>query len=199
MRDLEIRGAGNLLGTATKRAHLGRRLRTVLPAAGERPSVDLKHLPPEVSIDVDVNLPGARLLARRLRGRHAVQDRPLSSAVANRRCRRVGAAAAELIDRFGPPPPPVERLLELAELRIDAAVWQISAIYVEEEYLVFRYGNRPRIEQLARLSGGRLRIVDDKSRIYLQDKKLADPGQILEFAKSVLRPNCPAVYNPAPQ
>ena len=36
MRDLEIRGAGNILGHAAERPHRGRRLRAVLPAAGKR-------------------------------------------------------------------------------------------------------------------------------------------------------------------
>ncbi len=105
---------------------------------------------------------------------------------------------AELNDRFGAPPAAVMRLLELSELRIDAAVWQISAIYVEDEYLVFRYGHRPRAEQLARLSGGRLRIVDDKSAYLDAAQQLTQPEQMLNLLKSVLRPNCPADYNPAP-
>jgi hypothetical protein len=77
-------------------------------------------------------------------------------------------------------------------------VWQISSIYVEDEYLVFRYGHRPRIEQLARLSGGQLRVVDGKSAYLPAAQQLAESEQLLELLKSVLRPNCNAGYNPAP-
>ena len=73
-------------------------------------------------------------------------------------------------------------------MRIDAAIWQVSAIYIEDEYLVFRFSDRPRIEQLARLGGGRLRIVDGSSAYLPADKELTDPEAILNAAKSVLRP-----------
>jgi transcription-repair coupling factor (superfamily II helicase) len=79
--------------------------------------------------------------------------------------------------------------LDLAEIRIDAAVWQISAIYVEDEYLVLRYDDRGRMEQLAQFGGGRLRIVDDCSAYLPADKEVRDPAQILPLVKSVLRPN----------
>jgi transcription-repair coupling factor (superfamily II helicase) len=95
---------------------------------------------------------------------------------------------SELIDRFGPPPPPVQRLLTLAELKMDAAVWQIASVSLEEQFIVFRYGNRQRIEQLAKLRRGQLRIVDERSAYLPIPKGFALPDKLLELAKSVLRP-----------
>ena len=46
---------------------------------------------------------------------------------------------AELVDRFGPPPPVVQHLLELAEMRIAAHRWRITSIHLEDQYVVFRY------------------------------------------------------------
>ncbi len=198
MRDLEIRGAGNLLGTEQS-GHIstvGYELYCQLLETAVR---RLKHLPPEVAIDVDLDVPGAAFLPDAY-----VADMRFKIDLYRRLTRIAGVdelqqLRAELEDRFGPPPDSVLRLLELAELRIDAAVWQISAIFVEDPYLVFRYGHQPRVEQLARMSGGRLRVVDDKSAYLHAGQQLANPGQLLELLKSVLRPNCPAGYNPAPQ
>ncbi len=187
MRDLEIRGAGNLLGTQQS-GHIsavGYELYCELLEAAVR---QLKHLPPPVTVDVHVNLPGTAFfppdyvsdlrfkidLYRRLVRVHSIEQ--------------LAEFRQELLDRFGPPPPPVERLLELAELRIDAAVWQISAIYIEQQYLVFRYANRSRIEQLARLGGGRLRIVDSSNTYLPAEQEVSHPDRILALAKSVLRP-----------
>ena len=74
--------------------------------------------------------------------------------------------AAELVDRFGPRPPEVDRMLLLAKLRIWAHGWGVESIHLEEGFVVFGYRDRSRIEQLAKKSGGRLRIVDD-STAYL--------------------------------
>jgi transcription-repair coupling factor (superfamily II helicase) len=188
MRDLEIRGAGNLLGTQQS-GHISAVGYELYCQLLENAVRRLKHLPPRVSLDVTVDLPGAAFfpdeyvpdlrakidLYRRLA--HVTQLGGLDE------YRR------ELGDRFGPPPPPVARLLDLAEVRIDAAAWQVAAVYVEEEYLVFRYQDRRRIEELARLGGGRLRIVDERSAYLPAAKEVTSLDQILPLVKSVLRLN----------
>ncbi|NLX56446.1 MAG: transcription-repair coupling factor [Planctomycetaceae bacterium] len=187
MRDLEIRGAGNLLGTQQSGhiATVGYELYCQLLEAAVR---RLKQLPPSVSLDVHINLPGEALFPAEyvpdLRAKIDLYRRLAQITDVN----QLHEYRQELVDRFGSPPAPVERLLELAELRIDAAIWQVSAIYVEDIYLVFRYENRARVEQLARLGGGRLRIVDKQHAYLPAEQAVADADQILHLAKSVLRP-----------
>ena len=55
----------------------------------------------------------------------------------------------ELIDRFGPIPEIAARMIELAELRLDAAAWQISAVTHDARFIVLHYTARARIEQLS--------------------------------------------------
>ena len=59
------------------------------------------------------------------------------------RARSAGDIAAfrqELIDRFGPLPEPVLRLIEVAELRLAAEAAGIASISREEGWLVVRFG-----------------------------------------------------------
>ena len=103
----------------------------------------LKRLPPKESIEVDVDLPGEGYIPRSY-----VPDMRLKIDL-YRRLARVSTRAeladfrGELLDRFGPPPPLVEHLLWLAELRIAAHQWGIESIRVENQYVVFRYTSRP--------------------------------------------------------
>jgi transcription-repair coupling factor (superfamily II helicase) len=101
---------------------------------------------------------------------------------------RLAEFREELADRFGAPPPPARRVLSLFELRIDAAGWRVSSIHREGSYLVFRYTDRARIEQLAKGNRGRLRVVDDRAAYLTLPREVATPDQIIDAAKSVLRP-----------
>jgi transcription-repair coupling factor (superfamily II helicase) len=187
MRDLEIRGAGNLLGVQQS-GHIAavgyEHYCQLLEAAVRR----LKQLPPKFSVDVEIDLPGSAYLPDEY-----VSDIRLKIDL----YRRLRSAATydelaefrrELQDRFGPLPPAARRITELAELKLDAAIWQIKSIHVEGENVVFRYTGRPRAEQLARRQPG-LRLVDETSLYLKAPQEVGDPAAILAAVKSVLRPD----------
>jgi transcription-repair coupling factor (superfamily II helicase) len=186
MRDLEIRGAGNILGTEQSGhiATVGYELYcTLLEQAVAR----LKQLPPRETIEVDVDLPVEAFIPRSF-----VADLRLKIDLYRRLARVVNDAEladfrAEVLDRFGPPPPPVETLLALAELRIAAQRWQIATIRLEEQYAVFGYRSAKRIQELAASSAGRLRVVDAQSAyLPLHDSKPA-AAWLLDTLRSLLR------------
>ena len=186
MRDLEIRGAGNLLGTQQSGhiAAVGYELYCTLLENAVR---TLQKMAPKIALDVDINLPGDAYLPA-----DYVDDLRLKIDLYRRLTRvstyeQLADFRSELVDRFGEPPPPVERLLALAELKMDAAVWNISEIFIENEFLVFRYGNCSRIEQLAKLRRGQVRIVDERSAYVPIPKGLAHDHRLLDLAKSLLR------------
>jgi transcription-repair coupling factor (superfamily II helicase) len=187
MRDLEIRGAGNLLGSQQSGhiAAVGYELYCDLLEAAVR---NLKNLPPKRAIDVDIDLPGDAYI-----GADYVRDLRQKIDLYRRLSRismydEVEALRKELVDRFGPPPPPVERLLALAELRLDAATWQVSGVRQESPYLVFAYTDRRRIEHLAKLRKNKLRVVDAKNAYLTVPEDWGTPERLLRLAKSVLRP-----------
>ena len=187
MRDLEIRGAGNILGTEQSGhiAAVGYEMYCELLEEAVR---RLKREPVRGRVDVDIVLPVEAHLPRSYVGDMRVKldlYRRLGRVTLDS---EVDELAAEMADRFGPLPPPAERLLELTRLRCDAALWGLDAIQIEDSYLVLRYRDRTRIEQLARLNGGRLRVVDEATA-YLPLGSAAKQGnEVLSAAKTLLRP-----------
>jgi len=187
MRDLEIRGAGNLLGTQQS-GHInavGYELYCQLLEGAVR---RLKKMPPKISIHIDVDLPGEAFLPPEY-----IPDMRSKIDFYRRLTRverfdQIEELSEELVDRFGAPPRSVERLFELARLKMEAALWQISAVYVEDSYLVLAYTLKQRIQQLAKESGGRLRIVDDKKAYLPLGASVHDPDSIFRAAQELLGP-----------
>ena len=161
MRDLEIRGAGNLLGSAQSGhiAAIGFGLycqllrRTVAQMKGEKAPV---------LVDVDLRLdfidlsPGAPDPARSACLPYQyVEDEPQRFVLHRRLAEVVNAAEirrlrTELTDRYGKPPPPAVRLLRLAELRVRAAGRGISRIETRENRVWIFLRSRPHDPQLVR-------------------------------------------------
>jgi transcription-repair coupling factor (superfamily II helicase) len=187
MRDLELRGAGNILGTQQSGhiAVVGYELYCELLEQAIR---KLKHMPPKVSVDVNVDLPIEGYIPRTY-----VPDMRLKIDL-YRRIARLGTLAewedlaAELVDRFGPRPPEIERLLKLARLRIWAHDWGINQVHIEDGFVVFGYNDRLRIDALAKSRGGKLRVVDDKSAYLPVGKDVIESGQVLDTVEALLRP-----------
>jgi len=72
----------------------------------------------------------------------------------------------ELLDRFGELPQAADRLLELAELKMDAALWSVRVIGIEEHCLSFTYTDARRIQQLAERHRGKLRVIDSQHAFW---------------------------------
>lgn len=168
MRDLEIRGAGNLLGTQQSGhiAAVGYELYCQLLGSAVR---ELTHQPPKMTVDVDVDIPIQAFLpvdyVPELRHRIDIYRR--ISRIAD--VRELDEMRDELQDRFGRVPKAVKSLLLVAELKIDASIWFVKALQVEDDYLVMTYANRQRIDHLAKLHDGRLRVVDSQKAYWLAD------------------------------
>jgi transcription-repair coupling factor (superfamily II helicase) len=186
MRDLEIRGAGNILGSEQSGhiASVGYELYCQLLENSVR---SLKKQPLRSWLDVTVELPWRCYLPRDyvpgLRQkieiyRKLARLRELSELVDLRR---------ELQDRFGRPPEPAANLLEIAELRILAEAWQIDLIRLDGEFVQFGYRNPDTIRRLARKSNNQLRIADSASAyLPLANSSITSPD-LASVLKALLR------------
>ena len=188
MRDLELRGAGNLLGTQQS-GHIATVGYELYCALLEKAVLNLKNLPPLATVDVSIDLPVSAYFPRQY-----VTD--LRSKIDL--YRRLGQIAtddelddlrAELADRFGPVPAAVERLLEQQRLRIWAHGWHIRSIHQEEKYAVLGYADRQKIAELVDRSDGKLRLADAKSAYLPLGKQLSDTEAVLSQVKSLLQPD----------
>ena len=201
MRDLEIRGAGNLLGTQQS-GHIAtvgyelycRLLEQAVRGMKRMPSAD----PPQVTLD----LPGDAYLPREyvadLRAKIDVYRR-LSRATTDS---HVEDLAAELVDRFGPLPDAVGRLLARARLRVAAQAAGIDAIGVEAGMVAIRHHDLRRmkaIHQSGRGAASRLRLVDDRSAyLPLDPSVLAAPDSLIACLAVVLRRDAKPTTTPRP-
>ena len=212
MRDLEIRGAGNILGTAQS-GHIAAVGYELYCQLLEKTVRELKSLPPKRVIDVEIDLPGQAFLPR-----DYVPDQRAKIDLYRRlswttETAQLDELRDELVDRFGPPPPEVERLLLLARLRIWAQALHLRAIRREDDYLVLHYSSPQHIERLQARSGNRLRILPEERSAYLplssgngrhdgregrgsknlasgdqSSRESAVAGRILQELESLLRP-----------
>jgi len=147
MRDLQIRGAGNLLGRDQSGhiAAVGYDLYVQMVAEAVAEAKGIREPEPAtVSIDVpgDAHLPSDYVEAEdaRLEGYRRI--------AAARRVEDVEDVASEWLDRYGPPPPAAEGLLELARLRATCLRIGVTEVTVGAA----RGGRRP----VARIAGLRL-------------------------------------------
>ena len=120
MRDLEIRGAGNLLG-ATQSGHIAAvgydlYVQMVSEAVAEVKGEELRP-PAEIKLD----LPGAAHLPADYVAREEQRLEAYRRLAAVTTQEEVDDVRAEWVDRYGPPPEPAEALLAVARLRAECA------------------------------------------------------------------------------
>jgi len=143
MKDLEIRGAGNLLG-GEQSGHIASvgfdlYMRLVGEAvgdfkrAGTMPGEADQDVVPDAKVDlpIDAHLPHTYVPGERLR---LSAYRQLAAA-ANETA--LEAAREELVDRYGPLPTPVENLLAVARFRIAATRHGLTEVSVQGTQIRF--------------------------------------------------------------
>ena len=129
MKDLEIRGAGNLLG-GEQSGHIADvgfdlYLRLVGEAVAEYRGEDAEPEPElRIELPVTAHLPGDYIESERLRLEMYKRIAEVRSSD------DLEAVRAELLDRYGAPPEPVEALLSVAEFRLLARRAGLSEVIV---------------------------------------------------------------------
>jgi transcription-repair coupling factor (superfamily II helicase) len=191
MKDLEIRGAGNLLGAAQSGhiAAVGFDLYTKLlaeqvdllkarqdgsaPLPHERawPSLDVPlnaFLPPEFVLDDAVRL----RLYQRFSG--IEDDAQLASLV------------AELEDRFGTLPEPAQHLVYLTSLRLRAAEASVEAVISTRDEIIVKFDRLPalNLDHVTRQAGVALKRGSNQVR-FARDKGLTWMGRLYALVSAL--------------
>src|SRR5262249_7290862 len=130
MRDLEIRGAGNLLG-AEQSGHIAAvgfdlYVEMVTEAVGE-----LTGEPPHHDEEVQIDVPVTAHLPRDYVARDDVRMEAYRRLAAVTTDADVDDVRAEWEDRYGPPPPPAAALLDVARLRAECVRTGVRSLSVQ--------------------------------------------------------------------
>ncbi|MGC5029863.1 transcription-repair coupling factor [Micromonospora sp. DT229] len=136
MKDLEIRGAGNLLGGEQSGHIEGVGFDLYVRMVGEAVSAFKGEQPEEetdvkIDLPVDAHLPHDYVGVERLR---LEMYRKLAEARDEERLREV---AAEMTDRYGEPPAPVQNLIAVARFRLLARRYGLTDVSVQGKHLRF--------------------------------------------------------------
>jgi transcription-repair coupling factor (superfamily II helicase) len=156
LKDLEIRGAGNLLGGEQSGHIAGVGFDLYVRLVGEavadfRGEAQDEQREVKVDLPVDANLPADYLPGERLR---LEAYRALASATTDE---AVDAVRAELLDRYGPLPPQVENLLAVARFKVLCRRFGVTEVSLQGNAIRFSPVDLPESAQL------RLRRLYDRS------------------------------------
>ncbi|RKY06067.1 MAG: transcription-repair coupling factor [Planctomycetota bacterium] len=186
LRDLEIRGAGNILG-AEQSGHIntvGYELycRLLSEAVGR-----LKNEPVEEQAGALIDLGFSTCIPKS----YIPSDRRRMEVY-----RKIAVAkdagdlkklSEELTDLFGPVPNQVARLLDLSELKILAGRWTIKSIIVSKPDVVFAFTDSAPAGDLFARAPGIVRIPDKRTVHLRLDKNYFQPQTLMAVLRKMLR------------
>ena len=186
MSDLEIRGAGNILGMEQHGhiAAVGYDLYCKLLDQAVR-ELQNEEVPEEREVDIDLGLP-AYLPEEYVPGHAQKIDgyRKLSTA---KTADDLEAAEQELLDRFGRPmPDPVTHLIRKHALRIAADPLEISYVGFRRDHLLIHFRNAARIQSGLSELEHRIRLIDEHTLHLLLPRRDMDPLEAAGYLESAL-------------
>jgi len=190
MRDLEIRGAGNILGPEQS-GHIAAVGYEMYCQLLEQAVRKLKNEPAEEFRRVHLDLGIAGHIPRRYiesdRSRMEIYRRLA-------RCRspeQLETLQKDLADAFGAYPPEVQTLLDLAEIRILAQPWGIRSIILQRPDVVFNVEDLTLADALFAGATGSVRMADPQTLHWRLPAHYLEPPTLVAMLRQLLRRSVP--------
>ena len=179
MRDLEIRGAGNILGTEQSGniAAVGYELYCQLLENSVR---TLKKQPLRYQRHCKIELPISNFIPDKYISEQKLKIEVYRRLSQANSLEQLMELEVELRDRFGPIPTAARRMLQLRELNLRALGWKIENIHLETGYAVCRYRDAKLIRMLSHLHKGHLRVVDAHDAYWPLEAEETDGPAVLD-------------------
>ncbi len=186
MRDLEIRGAGNILGPEQS-GHISTVGYEMYCQLLEEATRQLKNEPkasrPEAHVDIGLSafIPKTYIAADRQR---MEMYRRLT------RCASMEMLAgleSDMKDAFGEPPHQVILLLALTEVRLLAQMYGIESIIKKDPDVILTVHDAGRAQYVLVGAPGTLRVVDEKSVYLRMPASFLEPETLLMVLKNLMR------------
>ena len=185
MRDLEIRGAGNLLGAAQS-GFIGKvgfetYVQLLAQAIADRTrgqgdaDATVREIAREAVIDVKLDAYVPNDYIPQVSQKIAIYQQ----LAAARTLERVEDAVASVRDRFGPPPPQFDALVEITRLRVLAINVGVTRVVINEQRLTLGVGTGFRLDpaaipRLQSITKNKFRFGEGKITIDLPARSAAD-------------------------
>ena len=195
LRDLEIRGAGNILGVEQHGhiAAVGYDLYCKLLDICVR-EIRGEEVPqePELTIDfgLDAYLPADYIVDEMQR---MEMYRKIARAT---NLSEIEPIYFELKDRFGEPPRPAVDLLTRETLRIFATPLSINYLGLRKRYVLAKFSDADRVERAFGALRSKVRIIDKDTMHILLPPRVETPEQVMSYVMGLLQ-NRPGVKLPA--
>jgi len=186
LRDLEIRGAGNILGPEQS-GHIqtvGYQMYCELLTNAVK---QLKNEPVEPIPTATVDLGFTTYIPKNYipLDRHRMDVyRKIAVAKTGEDLKQI---ESELADVYGPVPEEVKLLLELAELRIKASRYNIKSIIASSQNLAFSFAKEPDSKTVSLFTNisGKLRIVDSKTVCLRLPVNYFEPKTLINILRKI--------------
>ncbi len=191
MRDLEIRGAGNILG-AEQSGHIEAVGYEMYCQLLEQAVHRLRNEPADVyrpvNLDLGISATIPRNYIRADRQRMEVYKR----LTACRTTAELEVLRQDVRDAFGPLPDAVETLLALAEIRVLAAPWGIRSLVLDAPDVIFAIEDLQQVEPLLADGPGSPRVPDPQTIHWRLPKHYLEPKSLLAVLRKQLGRDPPA-------
>ncbi len=187
MRDLEIRGAGNIIGVQ-QHGHIEAvgyemfcRLLEIAIRKEKNESVSV-YADVHIDLHLEAYIPVSYISDLKLKISIYRKINRLSS------LQGVTEIEKELIDRFGSIPKPVKNLLIESEIRIGAQNYHIRSLKRVNGAIIFFFENMKRAESLFDHSQREVKILDSNELYLRLPRKRMSPEGTADFVKGLLNP-----------
>jgi len=185
MRDLEIRGAGNILGPEQS-GHIAAVGYEMYCQLLEEATRQLKNEPRPQRPDAHVEIGVSALIPKQ----YIPGDRQRLDAYRRlSRCssiEMVGQLIADLKDAFGEPPKQVAILAALTELRLLAGHFGVESIIRQPPDVILKLRDAQRVQQALAGAPGTLRIVDDSTLYFRPPPSYLEPEVLLMVLRNLM-------------
>jgi transcription-repair coupling factor (superfamily II helicase) len=186
LRDLEIRGTGNILGPEQS-GHIhtvGYEMycRLLAEAVHKLKNEPIEQLP-ETVIDLGFTATIPKSYIPSDRQRMDVYRRIAQAASGE----DLKYLVEELRDVFGPVPPKVQTLLDLTELRILAGPWNLKSILLQKPDLIFKFADGGAAADLFTRAPRRLAIPDPATVHLRMEKSYLEPATLIAVLRKLLK------------
>ena len=196
LRDLEIRGAGNILG-AEQSGHIEAVGYELYCSLLESAVWAMTQQPEKPAFDASVELNWRAYLPRDYVPAPKLKLELYRRLARLRSLERLADFRQELLDRFGPIPGPAENLLAESELRILAERWKVARIHIEGDFAVLTYRDPKRIAALAKVHGDRVRIADERTAYIPLPERRPAGAVVARIVRDILAPPALPPVRPA--